>query len=246
LVVLCLVLASVAHAKESGKPSNCQTSGSADSCPVSEKTLLTRRARNIQEGLALEEARTSLIGKGEAQATLEDAKADLAGLIEQEDGDEGPNWKNLKRKSKQRMRKTRGNVRARFEAAKAKKEKLVNKAQTKNKEIKEKLDANGRRRRYTNAGGRKQKHAGGRRRTTGRRRRTLKDADIRRRTPTEKLGDAKAKFDDARDKARDKGAELRAKAKAAKAAFAGLIEQEDGDERKKWKKFKDEVSGVED
>eukprot|EP00419_Tripos_fusus_P032256 CAMPEP_0172777250 /NCGR_PEP_ID=MMETSP1074-20121228/201302_1 /TAXON_ID=2916 /ORGANISM="Ceratium fusus, Strain PA161109" /LENGTH=219 /DNA_ID=CAMNT_0013614163 /DNA_START=31 /DNA_END=688 /DNA_ORIENTATION=- len=86
LVVLCLLLASVAHAKESGKPSNFQTSGSADSCPASEKTLLTRRARNIQEGLALEEARTSLIGKGEAQATLEDAKADLAGLIEQEDG----------------------------------------------------------------------------------------------------------------------------------------------------------------
>merc|ERR1712222_157186 len=44
----------------------------------------------------------------------------------------------------------------------------------------------------------------------------------------EKWGDAKAKFDDAKEE----GQELRAKAKAAKAAWkAGLIEQEDGDDR---------------
>jgi len=76
LVVLCLLLASVAHAKESGKPSNFQTSGSADSCPASEKTLLTRRARNIQGRLALED------------------KAGLAFLIEQKDGDE---WEKVKK-----------------------------------------------------------------------------------------------------------------------------------------------------
>jgi len=153
LVVLCLLLASVAHAKESGKPSNCQTSGSADSCPASEKTLLTRRARNIQEGLALEEARTSLIGKGEAQATLEDAKADLAGLIEQEDGDERP---------------TRKGTDSRVKAATRTKDKIK-----------------------------------------------------------EKRRDAKAKFGNARDKKW----KLRPKVKFEKKIRAGLIEQEDGDER---------------
>merc|ERR1712222_142065 len=63
VVALCLVLALAAHATECRKPPNHQMSGCADSCSVFEKNLLTRRARNVRDRLALEETQISLVGQ---------------------------------------------------------------------------------------------------------------------------------------------------------------------------------------
>merc|ERR1712203_1112683 len=72
----------------------------------------------------------------EARATVEDARADLAGLIEQEDGEE---WKKRKEKAKKLKKKKDDFVakaKGRFNEAKAKKEKIERKL----KDAKAKLD----------------------------------------------------------------------------------------------------------